>query len=83
MKNSHPLISVIIPIYNQDTFIGRCLRSILLQTMSQSDYEIIVINDASTDRTSYALELFHDRSNQSFQCIKVITSKINLGHFGL
>lgn len=60
MYNKIPLISIIVPTYNQEKFIGRCLRSLLHQTMPVSDYEIIVINDGSTDRTSYALELFYD-----------------------
>lgn len=55
-----PLISVIVPVFNQEKFIGRCLRSLLSQTISSQEYEIIVINDGSTDRTGYALELFHD-----------------------
>ena len=67
-----PLISVIVPVYNQEKFIGRCLRSLLHQTISHEKYEIIVINDGSTDRTSYALELFHD-------AITTITNETNVG----
>ena len=67
-----PLISVIVPVYNQEKFIGRCLRSLLHQTVTHEKYEIIVINDGSTDRTSYALELFHD-------AINTITNETNIG----
>lgn len=56
--SSLPLVSVVIPAHNQEKFIGRCLRSALNQTMERADYELVVINDASTDRTAYALELF-------------------------
>jgi glycosyltransferase involved in cell wall biosynthesis len=66
------VVSVIIAAYNQEKFIGRCLRSLLHQTMPQENYEIIVINDGSTDRTSYALELFHD-------AIEIINNDINIG----
>ena len=38
------LISVIIPVLNQEKFIGRCLRSILQQTLDRNFYEILVIN---------------------------------------
>ena len=55
-----PLVSVIVPVYNHDKFIGRCLRSLLDQSMPQSEYEILVINDGSTDNTAYALSLFSD-----------------------
>ncbi|HXQ20578.1 MAG TPA: glycosyltransferase family A protein [Candidatus Acidoferrales bacterium] len=57
MKNA-PAVSILIPAHNQEKYIGRCIRSALNQKYPQSDYEIIVINDASTDRTRYALDLF-------------------------
>jgi glycosyltransferase involved in cell wall biosynthesis len=44
-------ISVIIPVHNQEKYIGRCIRSLLKQTLSEEDYEIIVINDCSTDKS--------------------------------
>lgn len=53
-----PTISIVIPAHNQERYIGRCLRSVLNQTYTRDDYEIIVIDDASSDRTAYALELF-------------------------
>ncbi len=55
-----PLVSVIIPVFNQEKWIGRCLRSLLNQVMNRSDYEIIVIDDGSGDRTDFALDLFKD-----------------------
>jgi len=67
-----PIISVIVPVFNQEKFIGRCLRSLLHQTIAHEKYEIIVVNDGSTDRTPYALELFHD-------AIKIITNSTNIG----
>jgi glycosyltransferase involved in cell wall biosynthesis len=67
-----PFISVIVTAYNQEKFIGRCLRSLLHQTIPHESYEIIVIDDSSTDRTPYALELFHD-------AIHTITNEKNLG----
>jgi len=66
------LISVIIPVFNGEHFIGRCLRSLLNQTLSKDNYDIIVINDASTDKTEYALKLFKED-------IKIINNKRNLG----
>lgn len=72
MAHKNPKISVIVAVYNQEKFIGRCLRSLLHQTIPHVDYEIIVINDGSTDRTQYALELFHD-------AIVTITNESNLG----
>ena len=54
--NRTPTISVLIPVNNQEKFIGRCIRSVLNQKYPDSEFEIIVVNDASTDRTRDALE---------------------------
>ena len=69
-------VSVIIAAYNQEKYIGRCLRSLLQQNLSNDLYEIIIVNDASDDRTSYALDLFCDPRKS---IIKVINNKNNLG----
>jgi len=53
-----PTVSLVVAVRNQEKYIGRCIRSILNQTYSRNDYEIIVVNDASTDQTRFALELF-------------------------
>lgn len=42
-------ISLIIPVYNVEQYIERCLTSCLEQDIPQSDYEIIVVNDGSPD----------------------------------
>lgn len=55
-----PTVSVIVPVFNQEKFIGRCLRSILSQNYPRTSFQIIVVDDGSTDRTPYALELFQD-----------------------
>ena len=76
MSKIVPKISVIVSAYNQERFIGRCLRSLLNQTLIHSEYEIIVINDGSTDRTSYAIDLFVDPFNS---VVKLIKNDFNLG----
>ena len=70
---SNKLISVIVPVYNQETYIGRCIRSLLNQSLDQNKYEIILINDGSTDNTKFALDLF------SGGIIRVIHSNSNHG----
>lgn len=54
-----PLVSVIIPTYNCAHFLGQAIRSVLEQTFM--DYEIIVVDDGSTDDTSAVLGQFGDR----------------------
>ena len=54
------MVSLIITTYNYAQFIERAIRSALDQSLSKSDYEIIVVNDASTDATSQILENYSD-----------------------
>lgn len=65
-------ISVIIPVFNQERFIGRCIRSILDQSLPLSEYEIIVIDDCSHDNTLKILNKYIDQIN-------LIKHKVNKG----
>ena len=48
-KKESPLISVIIPVYNAEKFLPECLQSVQSQTLH--DFEVIMIDDGSTDRS--------------------------------
>ena len=48
-------VSVVVPVFNAELYIGRCLRSLLKQTLDIDNYEIIVINDCSTDNTKQVI----------------------------
>ncbi len=50
------LLSIIVPGQNVEAYIGKCLDSLLYQDISSSDYEIIVVNDGSTDCTKEIVE---------------------------
>jgi glycosyltransferase involved in cell wall biosynthesis len=54
-----PRVSVVIPTYNCESYIGEAVGSVLKQTFQ--DFEIIVIDDGSTDRTRSVLEPYMDR----------------------
>lgn len=54
-----PVISVIVPVYNVQDYLARCLDSILSQTFS--DYELICVNDGSADNSRAILEEYRKR----------------------
>ncbi|GIV29668.1 MAG: hypothetical protein KatS3mg028_0734 [Bacteroidia bacterium] len=54
------MISVIVTTYNYAHYVERCIRSILDQSLSKDLYELIIINDASTDYTKEILENYTD-----------------------
>ena len=51
-----PLLSVVVPVYNGEKTIGRCLDSLLNQT--QRRIKIICVNDGSTDKTAQLLKKY-------------------------
>ena len=61
-----PLLSVIVPVYNTDRFLGQCIDSILSQT--HTDFEVILVDDGSTDNSGKICDQYAERD----QRIKVI-----------
>jgi glycosyltransferase involved in cell wall biosynthesis len=70
-RNMHPSVSVIIPAYNRAATIARAINSVLVQT--SQDFEIIVVDDASTDQTRQVIDSFEDER------IRLICHERNLG----
>ena len=68
-----PKVSVIIPVYNAKDYLGRCLDSVINQTLK--DIEIICINDCSKDNS---LEILKEYSSKDKR-IKLINHKTNKG----
>ena len=52
-------VSVIIPMFNEEKYIGECLESILAQTFK--DFELIVVNDCSTDSSVEVVESYAEK----------------------
>ena len=67
------LLSVIVPAYNVEDYIVNCLESVLRQKVS-FDYEVIVVNDASTDATPELLKRY-----ESDERIRIIHHQQNCG----
>ncbi len=59
MQNTTPQVSIIIPCFNAETFIGEAIQSALDQT--HSDVEVIVVDDGSTDDSLRVIQSFGDR----------------------
>ncbi len=51
-----PFFSVVIPAWNEQELIGDCLRSVFLQTVPKSSYEVIVVENNSSDKTIQVAE---------------------------
>jgi GT2 family glycosyltransferase/glycosyltransferase involved in cell wall biosynthesis len=71
-KDENPKISIIIPVYNQLKFTKQCIEAVWA-TCTHQDYEIIVIDDCSTDETPEYLESiklnvrsYRNQKNQGF-----------------
>ncbi len=50
MKNK-PLISVVVPVYNVELYLDRCVKSVLSQSFN--DFELILVDDGSTDKSGF------------------------------
>lgn len=64
-----PKISIIVPVYNVEKYLNRCVDSIINQTYE--NLEIILVNDGSTDKSSEICDMYSKRDNR----IKVIHKK--------
>lgn len=64
-----PKISVIVPVYNTEKYVEKCLKSIVEQKMK--DIEIIVVNDGSTDNSESKIQNFiKENKNLDIQYLK-------------
>jgi len=66
-----PKVTVLMPVFNEQKYLRNAVNSILNQTFK--DFEFIIVNDASTDKTLEILESYSDPR------IKIYTNKKNIG----
>lgn len=76
---SSPLVSIVMPTYNQDQFIGESIRSVLDQT--HSNWELIIVNNFSEDDTINVVENFNDDRIRliNFKNNGIIAASRNIG----
>ena len=84
------LLSIIVPVYNVEAYLPRCLRSLLDQDLDSREYEVIVINDGASDRSleiaeSYALRfsniVVHSQENQGLGAARNAGIQLAKGKF--
>lgn len=63
------LLSIVVPMYNVESYIGRCLDSLLTQDIE--NYEIIIVNDGSTDKSLNIAREYQQKSKK----IKILEQK--------
>lgn len=71
MNDKEPTVSIIIPTYNRAYLIERSIKSVLDQTYK--DFEVIIVDDASTDNTEEIIRLFENNK------IKYVKNETNKG----
>lgn len=74
LEKNVPKISVVVPMYNVEKYLNLCLTTILNQTFK--DFELILVDDCSTDKTLEIAKSFDDTR------IKIIRNKKNMGKPG-
>ena len=72
-----PLISVVIPVYNAEKFIEKCVRSLFEQTFDQVEY--IFVDDCSTDNSIAILQSLIDKCQNRADNVIIINNKVNQG----
>lgn len=74
--NNNPLVSVFMPAYNHEEFVGLAIKSLLDQ--NYDNIEFIIINDGSTDETHQQIMKYYDVCKKKFQKFTYINRK-NIG----
>lgn len=63
-------ISIIIPVYNVEKYLSHCLDSCLEQDLPKSEYEIIIVNDGSPDRSQEIIDSYASKHENIIAIIK-------------
>lgn len=69
-------VTVAIPVYNAEEYLKRCIESVIHQSLNHADYEVIIVDDCSTDNTKEILTAYH---KQYPDLIKLVSRTENSG----
>lgn len=68
-NNMNKILTVIIPTYNMEKYITKCLDSLLVSEDNMNQLEVLVVNDGSKDASSEIAHKYEDRFPQTFRVI--------------
>lgn len=74
-KEKNVDLSIIVPVYNTEKYIGNCIKSVVKQKTNFS-FELLLVNDGSTDQSLKIMESF-----RTYNCVKIINQE-NRGFSG-
>ena len=74
--SEYPLVTVIVPIYNKQKLLSKCLDSLLAQTYH--NVEIIIVDDCSTDKSAAKAKFILRQCTT--QKVRIIQNESNIGH---
>lgn len=77
MESNKPTISVIVPVYNVEKYIERCVRSLFQQTLN--DIEYIFVDDCGKDQSISLLKRVLEEYPDKKECVQIISHERNLG----
>jgi glycosyltransferase involved in cell wall biosynthesis len=78
MNSNTPLVTVLMPAYNAEKYIAEAISSVLKQSFT--DFELLIINDGSTDGTELVINSFNDNRIVIIkQANEGVSSALNLG----
>jgi len=76
-------VSIVMPVYNEEKYIGKCIESLLCQTYPKDDMEWIFIDGYSKDRTVELLEEYRDKYPELIRIFmnehKIVPYAMNIG----
>jgi len=72
-------ISIIVPVYNEEKLIAECFNALINQNYPKEDYEIVVVNDGSTDNTLEVIKRKQKEAKEKGVEVEIVNLERNQG----